>query len=172
VITSRSGLSYSLATFVLGATLFGVAAPAYSDDAQGSARPSTHQVHKQVWLRFALDKMGERLEIKPSQMPAWKAYASVVEAAPSAIEQRPPRDADAATLMQFRADRINEMGARMNAIAKATANLESVLNPEQREVLNEIVRTNLMRTGFARRDGERHEQAEPEQGQEHRWPRD
>jgi hypothetical protein len=172
MISPRFGLSHSLATFVLSATLFGVAAPAFSEESPTSEKSSAHPEHKQVWLHFALDKMGERLEIKSSQMPAWKDYASAVEATPEWMEKRPPQDADAAALMQFRADRINEMGVKMNAIAKATTNLESVLNPEQREVLNEIVRTNLMRTHFRPRDGERHQQVVPGEGKEQRWSND
>ncbi|MDR3393991.1 MAG: Spy/CpxP family protein refolding chaperone [Parasulfuritortus sp.] len=150
MITPRLGLSHSLAAIVLSATMFGTAAPAFSEENPNAVQASSRQAHKQVWLRFALDKMAERLEIKASQMHAWKAYEAAVEATPDAMAKQPPRDADAARMIQFRADRVNEMGAKLNAIAKATENLQAVLSPEQREVLNEIVRDNLMRPHFER----------------------
>lgn len=153
MISPRLGLSHSLAAIVLSATMFGAVAPAYSEENPNTVQAPSREAHKKVWLRFALDKMAERLEIKASQMHAWKAYEAAVEATPDAMAKQPERDLDAARMIQFRADRVNEMGAKLNAIAKATENLQAVLDPEQREVLNEIVRDNLMRPHFDRHEG-------------------
>lgn len=94
----------------------------------------------QAKIKAHLAKLHERLEIKASQQKAWDAYAKSVEAIPEGMKKRPGKDADAATLARFRAERAAHFAKKLSAIADTTAKLEAVLTPSQRQVFDAAAR--------------------------------
>lgn len=98
-------------------------------------------------IKARLDKLADRLEIKPSQQAAWGAYEDSVERPPMKMTQRPGRDADASSIARFRAERAKAMAERFSRIADATARLESVLSEDQRRIFDEASRRSLERMG-------------------------
>lgn len=98
------------------------------------------QQRMQTRQQQRLDRMAQRLEIKPSQQEAWQAYAKARQELFAARPAAPARDADAATLARYRADRAAEMAQRLAALADATAKLQGVLEPAQAKTLAELTR--------------------------------
>jgi hypothetical protein len=140
-------------TFVRGAAALAVVAglavvsiPAFSKS-EGDRSARHEQARQHVQQR--LDKMAERLRITPAQQNVWAQYRNAVESIATQPGAKPEKDADAATIVRWRADRAAEHARKMNSIADATATLQSALDSEQRKTLGEIVRRN----GY---DGERH----------------
>jgi hypothetical protein len=150
----KPGLGHSLLALSLGAIVLGAALPALADDSRESAPIDSKQDQRLARMHFVLDKMAERLEIKPSQMQAWKDFSATFASLRSGEMHRPPRDGDAAQLLQYRAERARQMADRLTTLAQATTTLETVLSPEQKAVLDEMVRTRLMGRGrFGDREG-------------------
>src|SRR5690606_27250849 len=108
----------------------------------------------QARMNQHLDRLAGRLEIKASQQEAWEAYrkarTSIFENRP----ERPARDADATTLTRFRADVAQRRAQYLSTMAEATARLQQALEPQQRQVLDEIARSAGPR---GKRHGHRHE---------------
>jgi hypothetical protein len=137
-------MKFALSTFARGITAFaaiaGLAAvsiPAFSQpDGNNTNRPE--QVRQHVQQR--LDKMAERLHITPAQQNVWAQYRNTVESMMTTPPARPGKDADAATIVRYRADRAAEHARKMTAMADATAALQSALDTEQRKTLSELVR--------------------------------
>lgn len=90
----------------------------------------------QAMMKARLHKLHERLEIKASQQKAWDAFATSVEALPQGMKKRPGKDADAATVARFRAERAQHFAKKLAVIADTTAKLEAVLSPSQRKVFD------------------------------------
>ena len=99
---------------------------------------SPEKMHEHIKAR--LDKLAERLEIKPSQQAVWEEYAKSVESLAERGVKRPADDADAATILRYRADRTTEFAKKLTAIADATAKLQKALTEDQRKTLNQVVR--------------------------------
>jgi hypothetical protein len=150
---NRTTISKALATAVFATTLIGGASSALSQGYGEAHRgPGPHagrmseadreqmRVHFQERMNERLDRMGERLAIKPSQQDAWAEFRKTVQTMFQGRPERPQRDADAATLMRFRADMASQMASAMASLADATARLQQVLEPEQRKTLDEIAR--------------------------------
>ncbi len=112
------------------------------------AAPNASEEMKQEWVRHRqaefkahLDKMAERLEIKPSQQGAWQAFAKACM--PPAMlphDAKPGVEMDAATMARHHADMAAEHAQHLAQIADATAKLQEVLTPDQRKVLDQMAR--------------------------------
>jgi hypothetical protein len=148
---NRTTIVRSIAAALLGSAVLVTAVPALSQpqgEGQRGARMSQMtdadraQMRERIQARMnqRLDRLAARLEIKASQQDAWEAYrkarASIFEARP----QRPARDADAAATTRFRADMAQRRAQYLAAMADATAKLQDALEPQQRKVLDEVMR--------------------------------
>ena len=143
-----------LAALGLGAAIFGASFLAISDSdpaapVQAGAEPVVSQqlapqgkfCNHQHRIRARLARMADRLEIKASQQEAWKAYGAVaMSMADASVLTRPAADADAATVLRYRAERAGEMAQKLAKQADATAALQAALTPEQRAVLDQMTR--------------------------------
>jgi len=147
-----SRIARAVSAAVLGATLFATTAPVFSQaPGEGGRGPAPHaqmseadraQMRERMQARRSqrLDRLAARLEIKASQQDAWASYRKTVESLMQDRPQRPARDADAATLMRFRAEMAQRRAKSLFVMADATGNLQQVLDPAQRKVLDEITR--------------------------------
>jgi hypothetical protein len=151
---TKPSLSQSVLAICLGAIAMGTTLPTLADETSGSAPADHRQACQQDRMRLVLARMADRLEIKPSQMKAWKDFSATFAALPDSEMHRPPRDGDAAQLLQYRAERARGMSEKLTMLAQAASALQAVLSPEQKEVLNEIVRSRMLERGhFGQRDG-------------------
>ena len=149
--TTRIARAVSVA--VLGATLVATTVPAFSQaPGEGARGPAPRaqmsdadraQMRERMQARMSqrLDRLATRLEIKASQQDAWAQYRKTVESLMQDRPQRPARDADAATLMRFRAEMAQDRAKNLFTMADATTKLQTVLEPNQRKVLDEIARS-------------------------------
>jgi len=132
-------LAWRLSPAIAALALFsstGYAAPA---DAPGRAPGAARMEHRQQWIHERLERAANRLEIKASQQDAWQAFAQSVEAFATPPAATPPgRDADAAAIARFRADRAAEAARKLSVVADATSRLQGVLTPDQRKVFDEM----------------------------------
>jgi len=125
-------------------------APGGTDRQPAAARARMERMRAD-FVQTRLDSAAERLEIKASQEPAWNAFAAGVKAlfaappgaAPSEQDRR--QSEDAATRLHRRAAAELARAQNLLRLADATSKLQAVLDPNQREVLNQIVRTELDR---------------------------
>ena len=127
-----SRIARAVSAAVLGATLFATTAPVFSQaPGEGGRGPAPRaqmseadraQMRERMQARMSqrLDRLAARLEIKASQQDAWASYRKTVE---SLMQDRPQRRAKSLFVM-----------------ADATGNLQQVLDPAQRKVLDEITR--------------------------------
>ena len=145
--TTRIARAVSVA--VLGATLVATTVPAFSQaPGEGGRGPAPRAQMsdadraqmRQARISQRLDRLAARLEIKASQQDAWASYRKTVESLMQDRPQRPARDADAATLMRFRAEMAQRRAKSLLTMADATAQLQQALEPNQRKVLDEITR--------------------------------
>ncbi|HEY8554652.1 MAG TPA: Spy/CpxP family protein refolding chaperone [Burkholderiales bacterium] len=124
------------------------ALPAWSgDDADDSTAREARHARRADRIEARLERLAERLKIQPEQEAAWAAYAQTVRSVFGEPRPRPPADADAATLLRFRAERAAEHAQKLNRLADATQTLQQALTPEQRETLNEALRHGMGRHG-------------------------
>jgi hypothetical protein len=91
-------------------------------------------------LQARLDHMAKRLNIETAQQGAWNAYVQTARGMIGPRPQRPAADADAATVVRFRAQLAAAHAQKLAQLADATATLQQALRPEQRRVLDEMVR--------------------------------
>jgi hypothetical protein len=149
----RSMISRAVVAAVLGTSLLagtGVAlSQSYGEGGRGpgaragqlsEADRAQMRERMQARINQRLDRLAARLEIKASQQDAWAAYRSTIGSMFQDRPRRPAKDADAATLMRFRADMAQQRAKHMATLADATAKLQQALEPEQRKVLDEIAR--------------------------------
>jgi len=111
--------------------------------ANSSEQLNSGQVHQKKLHHFILkrlDKLEHRLKIQTSQQDAWGKYAKSVEAMAERKIEMPERNADAASISRFRADKALEFANGLAKVAEATAQLQSVLTEEQRATLNQAAR--------------------------------
>src|SRR5262245_34231142 len=161
-------IARAVSVAVLGATLVATV-PAFSqtpgEGARGSAPRAQMsdadraQMRERMQARMGqrLDRLAARLEIKASQQDAWAQYRKTVESMMPDRPQRPAREADAATLLRFRAEMSQNRAKNLFTLADATAKLQQVLDTDQRKVLDEITR-NFGRQGRHRGPGGDHHQ--------------
>jgi LTXXQ motif family protein len=139
--THRRLIARSLAAAAIAIPLIALCAPALSQTPPTSTPDMAAKAERmQEHIQARLDRMAERLEIKASQQDAWNAYATVVRSLVGTPSNRPGPDADAATIVRFRAERMTEFAQKLGQVADATAKLQQALTPEQRKVLTEIAR--------------------------------
>ncbi len=132
-----------LATLMLGGGLVVATAPAFSQTGEPGARGEQRRMDPEKMkekVRARTERLAARLEIKAPQQDAWNAYARVRESMFTPPANRPARDADAATVTRFRAEMAQQRAQKMAGLAEATANLQNVLEPAQRKILDEISR--------------------------------
>jgi hypothetical protein len=103
-------------------------------------------------VQARLDEAAARLEIRASQEPAWNTFTAAVKAyfaAQPGEAGRPARAADrqedAAALLHRLATADLSRAQNLQRLADATTRLQAALDPNQREVLNEVVRMQLGR---------------------------
>jgi hypothetical protein len=131
---------------VLLATLMLAAVPlvsmAQQEHERGDASHATRMhEHMQQMMDRHLDHLAARLEIRASQQEAWKGFAGAARAMVAATPpEAPARDLDAAARARQAADRAADRAKRLSQLADATARLQQVLDPPQKEVLNEVAR--------------------------------
>jgi hypothetical protein len=161
-------LAAILATLVLAAVpLYSMAQQDHSSST--SAHATAMHAHMQEGIQKHLDGLAARLEIRASQQEAWNAFSTAVRGmVPSAPPERPAHDLDAAARARMAADRAEERAHRLTQLADATAKLQQVLDPAQKQVLNEVAR-NIGRHWREHGHGSMHEghEHEREEGHEH-----
>lgn len=113
--------------------------PAPAAPATSASQARSHLERRQDWIRSRLARAAGRLEIKASQEPAWQAFAQSVEAfAVPSGGARPGRDADAAAIARYRANRASDIARKLTQVADATSKLEGVLTEDQRKVFDDM----------------------------------
>lgn len=116
-----------------------------ADASSRDPAPDPRAAHAEHHLQSHLDALAARLEIKASQEAAWqnftKTWRDVMAEHESSMRAAPrPADEDAAALSREQAERAAARAKRLARIAEATAQLQQVLTPDQRLVLNEAAR--------------------------------
>jgi hypothetical protein len=135
-----AAVALSAAFMVVGyTTVWADPGPASAGDPRQAGAEQRHE-WMAARMKARLDTMANRLEIKASQQGAWDSFAKAVSAMPALSIKRPDPDADAATLARFGADRAAAFAAKLAQVADATAKLQAVLTPEQRQTLNQMAR--------------------------------
>lgn len=130
-----------LAIIAIGAiltTTFNSVAMASSGGHGDYHQMSQEKMHEHMKAR--LDKLAERLKIRSSQQAAWEEFYRSVEMLAERSVNKPIKDADAATILRYRAERATEFAKKLTKIADATANLQTALTEEQRKILDRVSR--------------------------------
>jgi len=148
-----SKITRAVATALLGTALVASAVPALSQTGGEGGRghgPRAGQMTEadraqmrermQARMNQRLDRMAKRLEIQPSQEEAWNAYRKVRTSFLGNLSQRPGPDADAATMLRFRAEMTQRRAQHLLTLADATAKLQEALDTNQRKLLDEMTR--------------------------------
>jgi hypothetical protein len=105
--------------------------------------PHEARMHEymQQGMQRHLDHLASRLEIRASQQEAWNGFAAAVRGlVPAKPPEAPAHDLDAAARARLAADRTADRAKRLGQLADATAKLQQVLDPPQKEVLNQVAR--------------------------------
>lgn len=145
-VASRSSFNSSaargLASLAVAASLFGTAVPAFSQSDMGHLPVMDDAARQKISERMQarLDEMAKRLHIEPAQQDAWNAYTKTVRSMFDMKPERPATDADAATIVRFRANMAATHAQKLSQLADATTKLQDALNPAQRKMLNDMVR--------------------------------
>lgn len=105
------------------------------------------QEHMRAHLQDRLQRLGDRLEIKASQQPAWQGFVKARLAMADNLPKLPAPDADAATLARHRADAAAQMAKKLAEVADATAKLQQALSPDQSKLLADLMRRQGARPG-------------------------
>jgi hypothetical protein len=113
-------------------------------------------------IQHRLEQLSQRLEIKASQQGEWEEYVRSVSMLEDRNWKRPDKDADAASIAHFRADRATVLAKELTVIAEATDKLQKVLTEDQRKIFNQVSRLSMhkaqerMRHGQGLTDGNSH----------------
>ena|ERR1051325_3779716 len=120
------------------------AMPVFSQPSPNNSSAVTSDAGRQDKIRAhvqaRLERMAKRLNIDASQQDAWNRYAQTVQGMIGTGLQRPAKDADAATVVRFRAQAAEDHARKLAQLADATATLQQALNPDQRKILDDLVR--------------------------------
>lgn len=126
------------------------AAPATGDQAD----PGVAQFQKlrTELIQAALDQAAARLQIRASQEPEWRNFASAFEAMNrlGALAATANNTENAAELLHLRAETAMRRAQGLETLADAASKLQSTLDPDQREVFAQIVRAQLERHAMLR----------------------
>lgn len=156
IVASRTRVASTGIPIIICMGLVGFAttpSAAAQSESEGGAPPFGVRIERMgaELVQARLDGAAARLEIRASQEPAWNAFAAAVKAlfaAPPGVAARPERTAnqpeDAAALLHRRAAAELARAQSLTQLADATSKLQAVFDPNQRQVLNQIVRTQLM----------------------------
>jgi hypothetical protein len=151
---SRAAQWLAAGAMIVGSTLGAARA---ADGA--SERESARAQHRQEWVHARLERNANRLEITASQQAAWQEYANARLALAERHLAKPRGDLEPASLMKWRADRAAEAARKLAALADATAKLQAVLSPAQRQTLGQMAqwepRAHLARNHRGWHDGSR-----------------
>lgn len=101
---------------------------------------AARQARLQQHLQGRLNRMAERLQITPAQQGAWTTYVNTVQSLAGTKLTRPASEADATSVVRFRAEIAAERAQKLSQLADATATLQQALDPQQQKTLDEIVR--------------------------------
>lgn len=101
---------------------------------------AARQARLQQHLQGRLNSMAERLQITPAQQGAWTTYVNTVQSLAGTKLRRPASEADATSVVRFRAEIAAERAQKLSQLADATATLQQALDPQQQKTLDEIVR--------------------------------
>ncbi len=132
----------AVATSIL---VIGLAAPAMSFAHDQEYRYSQFRrispEAREQWFRNRLDREAAMLEIKSSQQNAWDAYSAASLDVMRAFGERKalPAIADAAATVRQHAEQASVFAQKLSRLADATEKLQSVLNEDQKKVLDRIV---------------------------------
>lgn len=157
----------NLIRFFLAGALLAAATGVMAQAAAPPAPDAPTQARRQQMMQARLDRLGQRLEVRASQEDAWQKYTQAVRGLAAPPARIPGPDADAASLMRFRADRATARAQHLTQLADATAKLEQALDPNQRLVLDEVTRR-AGRAAWAHRARWTH----PGEMRGDHWPRD
>src|ERR1019366_4696473 len=100
-------------------------------------------------LQAGLDEAAARLQIRASQEPEWKDFAAALKAMaataaqPGVLAGAASEKGNGAALLQLSAERTMSRAQALEKLATAASKLQNVLDPNQREVFEEIVRMRL-----------------------------
>jgi hypothetical protein len=152
---------------------------ALADDAAPNASPMTGSApgqermqHRQEWMRHHLEQDANRLEIKASQQGVWQDFAKARMALAERSFGRPAQELDPAAMARLHADRAAEGARKLAVLADATAKLQAILSPEQRQTLVQMMHHGFRHHGhhgwMEGRDGEHGRDAGPRGPMEHR----
>lgn len=138
-------LGWSAAGLAFAQTSPGDRAPPSSSSSPSQSQPSpaSWQRRHEQEVQARLDQAESRLEIRASQQQAWKKFADAykdLSAPPSNIPSSIGPAPDAVTIARLSASMATEAANRLDKLADATAQLESALSPNQKEVLNQMAR--------------------------------
>ena len=129
---------------LLMAAALGISALSLSASSAWSAKPAQSEA-KQDWakehqerIKHFTDRLANRLEIKASQQNAWQAFVKTLEAATEHPAKKAEMKTDAASIARLHADMAAARAQKLAQIADATAKLQAVLDPEQRQTLDQI----------------------------------
>lgn len=155
---------------VLGISVMG-AATSVAWSAPAPQNEATHDWAKerQDRIKHFTDRLANRLEIKASQQNAWQAFVKTLEPA----TERPAKNAeiktDAASIARLHADMAAARAQKLSRIADATAKLQAVLDPDQRQTLDQVAMHMGSRYGHRFHGGWSGERRDHERGdREHR----
>lgn len=142
--THRTHIARGAAALAVAASLITLAAPALSQSTAPtqSTPPETAAAQERMRERMQarLDRLAQRLAIQPAQQQAWNEYVAAAQSMVGTKPNRPAKDADAATILRFRANLSTQRAQKLGQLADATAKFEQVLTAEQRKVLDESTR--------------------------------
>ena len=110
------------------------------NDSSAVTSDASRQDKIRAHVQARLDRMAKQLNIDASQQGAWNRYAQTVQGMIGTGLQRPAKDADAATIVRFRAQLADAQAHKLAQLADATATLQQALNPDQRKTLGDLVR--------------------------------
>lgn len=144
------------------AILLGVTAVPLTSNAHERAPMEGHPPNADMrahWTKAEMEREANWLEIKASQQSAWDAYVAAHIDLMHALDNFQPLapNVDAGAAMRQHAERTEAFAQSLATVADATEKLQSVLDDNQRKVLNRIVRmhSQFHHEHFAMPDGER-----------------
>lgn len=143
--TQRNAIIHRLLPVLVVASL-AAAAPSVWSQPIDTNTPATQdntaarQARLQQHLQGRLNRMAERLQITPAQQGAWTTYVNTVQSLAGTKLRRPASEADATSVVRFRAEIAAERAQKLSQLADATATLQQALDPQQQKTLDEIVR--------------------------------
>lgn len=144
----RISFAHTAVAIAIVASLTTLAGPALSQPSADAAvpTPALERWHKHGDIQARLGRMAERLHITPTQQAAWTAYTNTVKSLVGTKPAKPAPDADAASLVRFRADLAAGRAQKLSKLVDATAALQQALDPDQQKTLGQMMHHASRRT--------------------------